>query len=394
MKIVGKVQGKSILLLQGPMGTFFRDLKRFFTAHGATVYTICFNMGDYLFADSHNRIIFKAGKNEWQGFITNLYDSKRIDKIFLFGNCRFYHKIAISVAKEHGIEVFVFEEGYIRPNFITLERDGVNGDSLLPRIPEFYKTYPASQLENSPEEAVNNNYMRRGFYATAYYLSMYFFRFAFPHYEHHRDPSPYKEALYGVRNMYRKYLYSIKEKHIPALLSHQFKKQFYFVPLQTGTDFQLTEYSPYSDIGSFIKKVLTSFSRHAPQDKFIAFKHHPMERGMSTYTSHIQSVARKLGILERVLIFFDVHLPTCLKNAIGTITINSTVGISSLFHGTPTITLGTAIYDIHGLTCKDMDLDQFWTEHSSPDRDLFHRYRKYLISETQLNGGFYGKFPF
>lgn len=89
----------------------------------------------------------------------------------------------------------------------------------------------------------------------------------------------------------------------------------------------------------------------------------------------------------------DAHLPTCLKNAVGTVTINSTVGIQSLYHGTPTIVLGKALYDIGGLTCKGMPLDRFWSEHHPPDKSLFQEFRRHLIEQTQLSGSFYGGFP-
>jgi capsular polysaccharide export protein len=89
----------------------------------------------------------------------------------------------------------------------------------------------------------------------------------------------------------------------------------------------------------------------------------------------------------------DVHLPTCLKNAIGTVTINSTVGISSLFHRTPTITLGSAFYDIEGLTCQGMSLDRFWTHHKPPQQRLFQKFKSHIIEQTQITGSFYSRFP-
>ena len=77
----------------------------------------------------------------------------------------------------------------------------------------------------------------------------------------------------------------------------------------------------------------------------------------------------------------------------GTVTINSTVGLSSLFHNTPTITTGSAIYDIKGLTSEGMSLDDFWDNYVMPDKILFKKYRNYLVQTTQLNGSFYGRFP-
>ena len=84
-----------------------------------------------------------------------------------------------------------------------------------------------------------------------------------------------------------------------------------------------------------------------------------MDRGIKNYSRFINKISVNLSINSRVMVVHDVHLPTCLKNAIGTVTINSTVGLSSLYHKTPTIALGRALYDIEGLTCKGMRLKRF-----------------------------------
>lgn len=118
-----------------------------------------------------------------------------------------------------------------------------------------------------------------------------------------------------------------------------------------------------------------------------------MDRGRKNYRDFIMEKARVLGIERRICVMHDVHLPTCLKHAIGTVTINSTVGLSSLYHQTPTITLGNAIYDIEGLTCKGMALDEFWHGQRPPDGMLLEKYRRYLVHTTQLNGSFYGMMP-
>ena len=96
-----------------------------------------------------------------------------------------------------------------------------------------------------------------------------------------------------------------------------------------------------------------------------------------------------MNISSRVILVHDVHLPTLLKNAISTVLINSTVGISSLYHKTPVICLGLAIYDIDGLTSKGIDLDTFWNLKLKVDSILFTKYRGYLINKTQLNQSFY-----
>ncbi|MEA3227879.1 MAG: capsular biosynthesis protein, partial [Campylobacterota bacterium] len=166
--------------------------------------------------------------------------------------------------------------------------------------------------------------------------------------------------------------------------------KYFFVPLQTHNDFQILEHSGYRSVEKFIIEVLESFAKNCSQD-WIVFKHHPVDRGRKNYKEFILDQATLLGIEKRVLVLYDTYLPDCLKNAKGTITINSTVGLSSITHGTPTITLGNAIYDIKGLTSKGVKLDDFWHKQKKPDKKLLEKYRSFIIKNTQLNGSFYGK---
>jgi capsular polysaccharide export protein len=391
MKIVGDIKDKNILLLQGPMGTFFRKLGGHFTQHGATIHTICFNGGDQFFALSQNCFLYQETPADWPSYINGFLRKHRIDTIFLFGNCRYYHKEAALAAQKAEIEVFVFEEGYVRPHFITLEKNGVNGDSTIADDPLFYAEMDAADpvIEHNAE----NSYLKMAAQAALYVLTLKVMQGAYPYYRHHRELSLLKELCYGIRGLYRKTKYSFTERHLPDLFQKQLKNSYFLVPLQTRTDFQIKEYSRFDNIEEFIDEVLESFSQHSPPETLLVFKHHPLERGMPSQTEFIQQQSSKYGIPDRVLITHDIHLPTCLKNAKGAITINSTVGFSSLFHETPTKVLGQAVYDIEGLTCKNMSLDQFWTDCRKPDRELSLKFRNYVISTTQLNGGFYGKFP-
>ena len=289
------------------------------------------------------------------------------------------------------IEIFVFEEGYVRPHYITLEKYGVNDYSRLSKDPKFYLKQKKIILENplysTPDPTCN------WIVVTSYYVIASLLSFMYPNYKHHRNFSASKEFVNGIRNLYRNVFYKyIDKKHLKTI-KKDISKKYYFVPLQTHNDFQILQHSSYGSIEVFITEVLESFSKHAKKNTWLMFKHHPIDRGRKNYTKLINQLANNLGVQQRVLIAHDLHLPTCLKNARGTVTINSTVGISSLHHETPTITLGNAIYDIKGLTCKDMSLDEFWKNYKKPDQELFKKYRDFLIQNTQLNGSFYGRMP-
>ena len=391
MNKIGEIKGKRILFLQGPMGSFFKRLDRSFRRKGALTYRIGFNMGDRFFSYKDNYTPYRGHPSRWKTFIERFLDEHRIDMIFLFGDCRFYQKTARAVAYKKGIEVFVFEEGYVRPHYITMERFGVNGFSTLPRKRSFYEALPAKP-PIEPEHARFSK-TRMIVSATVYYAVANLFSFRYPHYIHHRDFSALKEAFYGIRGLWRKMLYAVTERKYLPLLSGTLSKRYFFVPLQTHNDFQILQHSSYRSVEKFIIEVLESFAKHAPKDTYIVFKHHPVDRGRKNYRAFIREQAELFGVEERTLVIHDVHLPTCLKHAIGTVTINSTVGLSSVGHGIPTITMGHAIYDIEGLTNKGSRLRVFWKNPKKPDETLYLKFRNYVIEHTQLNGSFYGKMP-
>jgi len=390
---IGNINNKNILLLQGPMGFFFKRLDSIFRKQGANTFSIGFNAGDQFFSSRHNFIPYKDTRENWAGFIEEFLHTHHIDQIYLFGDCRFYQSQAIQVAKVLDLEVFVFEEGYLRPNYITLEKFGVNNFSKVCRDRRFYDQL---DLEKLPHRTPNNVHFKASemiFSAMFYYFLGNIFGFRYPNYVHHRGFSGFREAFFGIRNFLRKQKYKITEKNLLKTLVLDRKKQYFFVPLQTHNDSQILKHSGYGSIEKFIIEVIESFAKHAQEEDFLLFKHHPVDRGRKRYCCFIQSQARKYGIEHRVNVVHDLYLPTCLQNAKGTITINSTVGLSSLYHKTPVITLGYALYDIEGLTNKGVALDDFWRSQIQPDELLFDKFRRYLIKNTQLNGSFYGKMP-
>jgi capsule polysaccharide modification protein KpsS len=133
---------------------------------------------------------------------------------------------------------------------------------------------------------------------------------------------------------------------------------------------------------------MTSFAMEAPAHRHLVFKHHPLDRGFRNHGSLIRALARQLGVAERVHYVHDLHLPTLLRHALGTVVINSTVGFSSLLHGTPVKTHGKAVYNLPGLVHQG-PLASFWHDPEPIDQRLHKNFRRYLIAHTQINGSFY-----
>jgi capsular polysaccharide export protein len=114
-----------------------------------------------------------------------------------------------------------------------------------------------------------------------------------------------------------------------------------------------------------------------------------MDRGKKNYSAYINYLAKIYRVDGRVMVAFDVHLPTVIKNAKAVVLINSTVGLNALYYLKPTLCLGKSMYDIDGLTTKDVSLDYFWSGQRPVDRALYAKFRAYLIDHTQVLGSYY-----
>lgn len=383
-------RNRRVLLLQGPVGPFFYRFAQDLTEGGAQVFKINFNGGDWLFYP-RRAILFRGGLTEWPAFLSKIIDVHAIDVIMLFGDCRVYHRIAHDIAKERQLEVGVFEEGYIRPDYVTLERDGVNGNSTLPDDPGFYLN--RVQSGEVCTEPVGNSFWFAALWASVYYLAAQFLLPVFFRYRHHR-PLSILEAGPWLRSVWRKAFYRIRERDMQARLTGTLSRRFFLVPLQVHNDAQIRSHSCFASVEQFIRHVATSFARNSPAGTVLVVKHHPMDRGYIDYTRLLRRLGRELSIADRLFYIHDLHLPSLLQHARGTVLINSTVGLSALFHRSPLKVCGDAIYAIKGLAYQG-GLDEFWRDADKTvvDGMLLSRFRSYLIRHTQLNGNFYRRLP-
>ncbi|MFK7993436.1 MAG: capsule biosynthesis protein [Granulosicoccus sp.] len=385
---VGKTLSVSenALLLQGPIGPFFSRFARDLSTRGFNVTKVNFNGGDRFFYRGSNAIDYTGSFDDFEAWIDRVLVNREISRIYLFGDCRAYHRIASAVAKRLNVKVFVFEEGYLRPNFITLEEGGVNGYSEMLSA-KFNDTMLSGEL---PKEFQHPGHIFQltAIYSMLYYMSSALNRSRFPGYRHHRPFSCLAEGGRWIRSGIRKLKYARKERHVLSDLLSQYDGNYFLCPLQVHCDMQVIEHSDYNSIEHFIGDVLASFKAHAKSNKAIVFKHHPMDRGYTDYSTLFANLVAELGLQGRVYYVHDACLPTLLKHAQGTVLINSTVGISSLFHGTPVKTMGKAVYDIKGLTAQE-SLDDFWGCDRMVDGEFFKSFRSHLINRNQLNGNLY-----
>ncbi|EAH6486401.1 capsule biosynthesis protein [Campylobacter coli] len=382
-KIKKEFSGKTVLLLQGPVGTFFHRLAIKMKKNKTKVFKLNFNGGDFLFYPSGKRC--KCDEKDLENFYESFFKEKKIDAIVMYNDCRLIHAKAIKVAKGLGIGIWIFEEGYLRPYCITFEKDGVNANSSLPRDKNFYLSCNILTKESIKE--IPGGFKFMAFSAFLYWLFSFLLAPFFNNKLHHRTLFPF-EFLFWFRSLYRKYLYKFTEKKLNQKI-YSLEKKYFLAILQVYNDTQIKHHYKKS-IEEFIEELILSFANHARAKSYLIFKHHPMDRGYRNYSKLINGLSQKYHVEGRIFYVHDTYLPTLLKNALGCITINSTVGLSAILEGCPTKVCGNAFYNFEGLAYPKK-LQFFWREAHAykPNPSLVINFKNYLLNTNQFNGNFY-----
>ncbi|WP_315975308.1 capsular biosynthesis protein [Pseudomonas sp. 6D_7.1_Bac1] len=376
----------SFLFLQSVSSPFFAQLGQALRAEGQYVTSVSFTMGDMLYG-SGSRVLCTSAPEQLEDFYRQCFASHSITDVVLFGDQRPVHQPAIQLAKRLGLRVHVFEEGYFRPYWITLERDGVNANSLLPRDPTWYRDVGKSIPTYRNGQSFRLSFAAQAFHDVMYHASGALNPVGFPRYRTHAPYNAAVEYASFIRQRIRQVLATTRDSAVISHLVHQRPRTF-LLPLQLDSDAQIRDHSSFKDMSEVLERTLRSFATHALSDTRLLIKNHPLSPGLVNYHKVTREIARKYAIADRVDFLESGHMPTLLSHSAGVVTVNSTVGGSSLMHNLPTLALGNPIYALKGLTHSG-NLESFWRMPQPPDATLFQLFRNTVIHTTQVNGGFY-----
>jgi capsular polysaccharide export protein len=378
---------RTYLFLQGPATPFFARLARALREQGHAIQRINFCGGDVLYWRGLPAWNFREDTDALAAFIDEKFARHAITDVVLFGEQRPVHQIAIEVARKRGATLRIFEEGYVRPNWITLECGGTNGNSSLPHDPSWYRDRAGLIPDYGDGTPLGPAFRARAWYDIWYRIANAILYGWFHRYRSHRPVNAALEYLGWIRRFPMLPLRRRAANRITHRLTSD-GTPYFVLPLQLGSDSQVSVHSDVGNLGMLMLTVMKSFAAHAPADIRLIVKNHPLDTALVDYAAETRRIARRLGIESRVVFLDSAHLPTLLNHCLGVVTINSTVGMQALYHGAPVIALGRAIYDMEGLTFQG-PLDDFWTRAQLPDRRLFQAFRNAVIHLTQVNGGFY-----
>ena len=367
---------------------FFARLGEALASRGHQVSRINFNAGDRLFWRLRGALDFRGTEAEWPSFLADVLARRGITDIILFGDCRPLHRRAIQVASALQVNVHVCEEGYLRPHWVTFERDGVNGHSSLPRNADWYREIGASLPPLATMPNIPSSFKRRAWEDLLYNVTTLALQPLYPHYRSHRP----RHRLVEYAGWSKKVAMRPVRTRRAAAANRRIDDttRFFLLPLQLNGDTQIQLHSKFGGMTPVITEIIQSFAGHAPLDTMLVVKEHPLDDGLIDWRRLVARLAAEAGVADRVIYLEFGDLDWLVSHAKGVVTVNSTTGTLALGLGIPVMTLGTAIYDIVGLTHPE-PLDTFWSAPVAPDLDLYAAFRRVLSSRCLLVGNFFSE---
>lgn len=380
---------KSFLFLQGMATGYMKRLGVALTARGHAVRRITFNAGDLLFWRKAEGAHFRGRLEQFPEFLAPRLDEWAVTDVVLFGDCRPLHRAAIELARTRNIVVHVIEEGYLRPNWVTVEASGVNGNSSLPRVAAWYLKEAKALPAWTGGTPVTGSFRRRAMEDVAYNIASVLGRPFYIGYRTHRPWHPFVEYAGWIKQL----AFQLPAARAAARSIGRLRasaRPFWLHPLQLDCDSQIRCHSRFGRIRPALEHVIASFARAAPREAVLVVKEHPLDNGLQNWRRVTHRLARDHGVDHRVLYLRGGDLGGLIEAARGVVVVNSTVGFLALSFGKPVIALGSAIYDLDGLTFRG-DLDDFWDQGAAPDPALFDAFRRVVAARTQVNGGFFSE---
>lgn len=376
-------------MLQGPHGPFFRHLGDMLCRAGAEVWRVGFNRGDEFFWRRPGYIPFRGRIEDWPDTINELFADHAITDLILYGDARPVHAEAIAAAKRRGITVHVFEEGYLRPYWVTYERGGSNGHSRLMSMPvaAMQAALARSEMEQPKAPSHWGDMREHIFYGALYHFILLALNQRYRNMRSHRSITVSEEFRLYLRRLLLMPLHAL-ERRIATWSIRGGGFPYHLVLMQLEHDASFRAHSDFASMAEFLTLCLEEFARGAPTHHHIVFKAHPLEDERASVTRTIRKTARRLGIGDRVHFVRGGKLAQLLDGARSAVTVNSTAGQQVLWRGLPLKAFGRAVYNQPEFV-SDQPLAEFFASPRRPDSRAYRDYRHYLLETSQIPGGFY-----
>jgi capsular polysaccharide export protein len=383
---------RRFLFLQGPHGPFFAGLGRMLRTAGCEVARVGFNAGDRVFwRDRNSYISYQGSHQDWPAYLADLLDQRGFTDIVLYGDTRPIHAAAVTAAQQRGLTVHVFEEGYLRPYWVTYERGGSNGHSRLMEmtVEQMQEALALSDLETPLPPAHWGDMRHHVFYGALYHWFVMFRNSGYRNFRPHRALSVTKEFQLYLKRLLLMPFQALERRLAEGRIRNG-GFPYHLALLQLEHDSAFQNHSPFATMADFLEQVIRGFAEGAPRHHHLVIKAHPLEDGRAQVRRNLRRLARAHGIADRVHYVRGGKLAQLLNEARSAVTVNSTAGQQVLWRGIPLRVFGRAVYDQPEFV-STQPLATFFAAPTRPDSRAYKDYRRFLLETSQVPGGYYSR---
>ncbi len=388
MRISG--QGKTFLFLQGPHGPWFARLAAMLRKSGAACWRVGFNRGDRAFwPDAASYIAFRGCPDDWADSFAAILAEKGVTDLVLYGDTRPIHATAVDIARARGLTVHVFEEGYLRPYWITYERGGANGHSRLMQtsVDDMRRALAKADMDLPDAPARWGDMRQHVFWGALYHWFVLTGFRDYRNFRPHRSLTVGQEFLLYLRRLALMPFHALERRIATWRIRHG-GFPYHLVILQLEHDASFRDHSPFRTMTEFLALVSEGFAKGAAPHHHLVFKAHPLEDGRVAVKHEIFRLARLHGIADRVHFVRGGKLARLLNPARSAVTVNSTAGQQVLWRSLPLKAFGRAVYSKPEFV-SSQPVEQFFAQPTRPDTRAYRDFRHYLLETSQVPGGFY-----
>jgi capsular polysaccharide export protein len=380
---------RRFLFLQGPHGPWFHRLGRHLRIAGAKVWRVGFNLGDRIFWPGPGYIAFDAPHDQWPETCAALLERHAITDLVVYGDTRPIHAQAVALARARGITVHVFEEGYLRPYWVTYERGGSNGHSRLMdlTVPEMQTALAKVDLDLPDTPATWGDMRQHMFWGALYHGCVALGGRTYANFRPHRALTVGQEFLLYLKRFLLMPMHRA-ERRLATFRIRRGGFPYHLAILQLEHDASFRDHSPFASMTEFLDLVIQGFAKGAPPHHHLVFKAHPLEDGRVALLPTIRRLAREHGVKGRVHFVRGGKMARLLDDARSAVTVNSTAGQQALWRGVPLRTFGSAVYAKPEFV-SSQPLHDFFAAPQRPDTRAYRDYRHFLLETSQVVGGFY-----
>ena len=316
-----------VLFVTAPFGSFFRVLAKDLTGRGHEVWRIAWDGGDFAATPSRHRILFRRGRSDYESFIREAIIARHITAIVTYNDTGERNRAAIDLAKRMGLSRYILEQGYLRPHWITFDREGVNGHSTLPKNKGFYEGQNAGPESPMPFPCRMRSQVVSTMRHFAASVALYpFLPFDINYY----GDSVFLQATgYSTEYFWRKT--HNEHKIVTQITGHKREgRKIHSIILQKPGDAQLRIHSSYGSNNPFLREACGSFAKHAPADAILVVKQHPLDYGIERTPELFQALVSEFKLEGRAYYLRKTSIDFVLDNADGFVLINSTAGVAAI----------------------------------------------------------------